>query len=129
MTAAAFRPEDFEISEEDIAAAPPAVLKLLSFLISEVTRLRKRVEELEAKLGEDSSNSNKPPSTDSPYKEKRQGEPVTKPRKKRRGCSSGADAADRDTGNSSFHLLLRLRQLQEYAGNIISISMLSCRKS
>lgn len=85
MTAAAFRPEDFEISEEDIAAAPPTVWKLLSFLISEVTRLRKRVEELEAKLGEDSSNSNKPPSTDSPYKEKRQVEQVRKPRKKRRG--------------------------------------------
>ena len=43
MTAAAFRPEDIEISEDDLAAAPPAVLKLLSFLISEVTRLKKRM--------------------------------------------------------------------------------------
>ena len=86
MTAAAFRPEDIEISEDDLAAAPPAVLKLLSFLISEVTRQRKRIEELEAKLGEDSSNSNRPPSSDSPYKEKRRSKPVTKPRKKRLGC-------------------------------------------
>ena len=62
---AAFHPEDIEISEEDLAATPPAVRKLLSFLIAEVMRLRKRVEELEAKLGEDSSNSNRPPSSDS----------------------------------------------------------------
>ena len=50
MTAAAFRPEDIEISEDDLAAAPPAVLKLLSFLISEAARQRKRIEELEAKI-------------------------------------------------------------------------------
>lgn len=86
MTAAAFRPENFEISEEEIAAAPPAVRNLLFFLIKEVTRLRKLVEELEAKLDEDSSNSNKPPSSDSPYKEKLQGEQSKKPRKKRHGC-------------------------------------------
>jgi transposase len=63
---AALHPENFEISEECLAAAPPAVRNLLFFLINEVTRLRKRVEEIEAELGEDSSNSNKPPSTDSP---------------------------------------------------------------
>jgi transposase len=63
---AALHPENFEISEERLAAAPPAVRNLLFFLINEVTRLRKRVEEIEAELGEDSSNSNKPPSTDSP---------------------------------------------------------------
>jgi hypothetical protein len=85
VSAAAFRAEDIEISEEDLAATPPAVRKLLSLLLGEVTRLRKRCEELkgeaaalrhrveqvEAKLGENSSNSNKPPSSDSPYKEKR----------------------------------------------------------
>ena len=82
---AAFHPEDIEISEEDLAAESPAVRKLLSFLIAEVMRLRKRVEELEAKLGEDSSNSNRPPSSDSPYREKRQKDQARKPRKKRRG--------------------------------------------
>ena len=82
---APFHRENFEISEEDLAATPPAVRKLLFFLISEVTRLRKRVEELEAKLGEDSSNSNRPPSSDSPYKEKRQKDQARKPRVKRRG--------------------------------------------
>ncbi|CAK8722816.1 Transposase [Candidatus Electronema halotolerans] len=82
---APFHCENFEISEEDLAATPPAVRKLLSFLIAEVTRLRKRVEELEAKLGEDSSNSNRPPSSDSPFTEKRQRDQAGKPRKKRRG--------------------------------------------
>jgi len=81
VSAAAFRAEDIEISEEDLAATPPAVRKLLSLLLIEVTRLRKRL----AKLGENSSNSNNPPSSDSPYKEKLQGEQIRKPRKKRRG--------------------------------------------
>ena len=82
---AAFHREDIEISEEDLAVTPPAVRKLLSFLIAEVTRLRKRVEELEAKLGEDFSNSNRPPSSDSPFTEKRQRDQARKPRKKRQG--------------------------------------------
>ena len=114
MTAAAFRPEDIEISEDDLAATPPAVLKLLSFLISEAARQRKRIEELEAKLGEDSSNSNKPPSSDSPYKEKRRSEPVTKPRKKRRGCRQELMPPTEAGENLSFRLFLRLRQIQKY---------------
>lgn len=99
MSAAAFRAEDIEIREEELAATPPAVRKLLYLLLDEVTRLRKRVEELkgeavvlrqrveqlESQLGEDSSNSNKPPSSDSPYREKRPGEQVKKARKNRRG--------------------------------------------
>jgi len=85
VSAAAFRAEDIEIREEELSATPPAVLKLLSLLLIEVRRLRKRLEKLEWKLGEDSSNSNKPPSSDSPYTEKWQCEQVKKPRKNRRG--------------------------------------------
>lgn len=113
MTAAAFHPEDFDINEEDLAATPPAVLKLLSFLISEVARQRKRIEELEAKLGEDSSNSNRPPSSDSPYKE-RQGKPLKKRRKKRRGCRQELMPPTEAAENLSFRLFLRLRQIQKY---------------
>jgi len=62
-------PEGTRITEQDLANTPPAVRELLFALIQEVARLNKRIEELEARLGEDSSNSNKPPSTNSPYKE------------------------------------------------------------
>ena len=63
-------PEGLEITEEDLANTPPNVLKLLLYLLEKVTQQEKRIEELEAKLGLDSSNSNKPPSSDPPYKEK-----------------------------------------------------------
>ena len=66
-----------KITEEDLANTPPAVLELVFALI-------KRVEELEAKLGQDSSNSNKPPSSDSPYKEKKAKKSCRK-RKARKG--------------------------------------------
>ncbi len=78
-------PKDSKITEEDLANTPPAVLELLLSLIQEVAWLKKRVEELEAKLGENSSNSNKPPSSDSPYKEKKKKEPSRRRRKKRKG--------------------------------------------
>ena len=80
-----FNPEDFNITEEDLARTPLAVRELLFYLAGEVSRLTKRVEELEAKLGEDSSNSNRPPSSDSPYKERQGSGKVKKTRKKRRG--------------------------------------------
>jgi transposase len=85
-------PEDLKITEADLAATPPAVLDLVRILAAENAALRKRVEELEAKLGENSSNSNKPPSSDSPYDEKgetedkkKKGQGSQKPPKKRKG--------------------------------------------
>ncbi len=66
-----FLPKGFKVTEEDLANTPPAVLELVFALIQEVDRLKKRVEELEARLGQDSSNSSKPPSSDSPYKERK----------------------------------------------------------
>ncbi|MCI5208060.1 MAG: hypothetical protein D3910_04550, partial [Candidatus Electrothrix sp. ATG2] len=85
-------PDDLKITEVDLAATPPAVLDLVRILAAENAALRKRVEELEAKLGENSSNSNKPPSSDSPYDEKgeteekkKKGQGSQKPPKKRKG--------------------------------------------
>lgn len=61
-------PEGIEISAEDLAKTPPSVTKLLMCLLEENQRLKKRIEELEARLNQDSSNSNRPPSSDSPFK-------------------------------------------------------------
>ena len=65
-------PDGLEISIDDWQKTPPSVIRL-------ILHLTKRIEKLEAKLGQDSSNSNKPPSSDSPYKKK----PAEKKRKKR----------------------------------------------
>jgi len=57
-----FSPKTCRFTEEDLANTPPAVLKLLFAMAEEITRQNKRLEEFEAKLGENSSNSKKPPS-------------------------------------------------------------------
>ena len=69
------------LNPEILSRTPPEVIELLLRLLAEnhalkeenrmlrqeLVILQKRVEELEAKLNENSSNSNKPPSSDSPF--------------------------------------------------------------
>ena len=47
-----FLPKDAQVTEKDLANTPPAVLNLLFAMAEEITRLNKRIEELEAKLAE-----------------------------------------------------------------------------
>jgi transposase len=75
-------PEGIEISDGDLANAPPAVLRLLFYLLEENLRLKKRIEELEAKLKLNSSNSNRPPSSDSPFDKPKKGPERKKNRRK-----------------------------------------------
>ena len=79
------------LSPRRIGTAPPSVQALVLRQHETITRLVMRVEELEAlvehlkaKLGQDSSNSNRPPSLDSPYhrqmrEPKGKGKPGAKP--------------------------------------------------
>lgn len=60
------------ISEQDLKATPPSVIGFLVFLLSKISTLEKRIEELEARLNKDSSNSHKPPSTDKRSRQKSQ---------------------------------------------------------
>jgi transposase len=60
-------PEGIEITVEDLEKTPPSVLKPLLYLLEENQQLKKRIEELEAKLNQNSSNSSRPPSSDSPF--------------------------------------------------------------
>jgi transposase len=57
-------PDGFSISEEDLRNTPPAVLLLLTYLIKQNIELKARIEELEARLNKNSTNSSKPPSSD-----------------------------------------------------------------
>jgi transposase len=50
-----------------LAALPPAVVALIQWQAEQIARLTARVAELEAKLGRDSTNSSKPPSTSHPH--------------------------------------------------------------
>lgn len=50
-----------------LAALPPAVLALIQWQAAQIERLNARISELEAKVGKDSTNSSKPPSTEHPH--------------------------------------------------------------
>jgi len=50
-----------------LAALPPAVLALIQWQAAQIERLNARIAELEAKVGKDSTNSSKPPSTEHPH--------------------------------------------------------------
>jgi len=60
-------PQGLPISDEDWKQTPPAVRALVLQQHELIEKLTKRVEELEARLGQNSQNSNRPPSTDPPY--------------------------------------------------------------
>jgi transposase len=57
-------PADFKITDEDLKNTPPSVLLLLSYSLKQNIELKNRVDQLEAKLNKNSSNSNQPPSSD-----------------------------------------------------------------
>ena len=55
------------LSPDVWAALPPAVAAVLQWQANEIRRLTVRLAELEAKLGQNSTNSSKPPSTTHPH--------------------------------------------------------------
>ena len=62
------------VPEEEWVTWPPAAQALISAwapLVGEVVALRERVRTLEARLGQNSSNSSRPPSSDPPWSSKR----------------------------------------------------------
>ena len=60
------------LDPEILSRTPPEVIELILSLLERIRVLEARVEELEAKLNKNSSNSNKPPSSDSPFTQKPQ---------------------------------------------------------
>jgi transposase len=57
-------PDGFEISEEDLKNTPPSILILLSYSLRQNIEFKKIVDQLEARLNKNSSNSSRPPSSD-----------------------------------------------------------------
>jgi len=73
-------PEGLPITEEDWKQTPPSVRALVLWQHELIQQLIKRVEELEAKLGQNSQNSNRPPSSDAPHQRaKRESKGTGKP--------------------------------------------------
>jgi transposase len=80
------------LSNDVLSRTPPEAIELILQLLARVEKLEaknalleKRVVELETKLNRKSSNSNKPPSSDSPFEAKPQGKQKAKPRGSRQG--------------------------------------------
>ncbi len=81
--------KDLPISEEEWNQTPSAVRALVLQQHELIAKLIKRVEELEARLGQNSQNSSRPPSSDLPYqREKRKSTGAGKPGAKQghKGC-------------------------------------------
>jgi transposase len=74
----------FPFRAQDWEHTPTAVQAYVHTLHNELTQLRERVEALEARLQADSTTSQRPPSSDSPYKKPRQ-RSTTTPRRKAGG--------------------------------------------
>ena len=75
------------------AALPPSVVALIQWQAEQIARLTARVAELERKLGKDSSNSSKPPSTSHPHDKL----PSSKPKSgRKRGGQPGHDKHERE---------------------------------
>jgi transposase len=73
-------PDGLPISKADWKQTPPSVRAFILWQQELIIKLTKRVEELEARLGQNSGNSNRPPSTDPPYqREKRKSKGNGKP--------------------------------------------------
>src|ERR1044072_8867580 len=71
----------FPFGSQDWEQTPPAVQAYVHTLHNERTQLRARVDALEARLTQNSTTSNRPPSSDAPYKKPRQRMPATTRRK------------------------------------------------
>ena len=54
------------LSPDILARTPPEVIELILHLLARIKELEARIEELEARLNKNSTNSNKPPSSDPP---------------------------------------------------------------
>lgn len=75
-----------QVPLEALMHTPWPVLGCLNDLCEEVSRLRGRIEQLEARLNMDSTNSSKPPSSDSPFKAKPDSTRTkSKPKRRRKG--------------------------------------------
>ena len=74
-------PAGFPFVPQDWEHTPTAVQAYVHTLQDELTRLRARVETLEARLKQNSTTSHRPPSSDSPYNKPRHRSTSATPRK------------------------------------------------
>jgi transposase len=79
----------FHISEEEWAQTPPKIREIVELLLEENKVLKNDIDELKAKLNQDSSNSNKPPSSDSPFAESKNESQEELPKKKKKKRKHG----------------------------------------
>ena len=91
-----------------VARTPPEVLRLLAQLLDRIEKLEAENRDLKARLGLNSSNSSKPPSTDPPNRKRKP--PVPKSGRKRMDEPMSADPETRlrDEHHESLRLWLRL---------------------
>ena len=100
---------EIPLNEEILSRTPPEAIALILHLLERVSKLEaqnaaleKRIVELEARVNRKSSNSNNPPSSDSPYENKtRFSSDNPNEKRDRRGICSAKTQANGDTSNTA----------------------------
>ncbi|MBC7284636.1 DUF6444 domain-containing protein [Hoeflea sp.] len=91
------KPPDMEITRAVLEKAPrETLIQIIELLAARNAQLEERVEELEARINQNSSNSNKPPSSDPPYRKQKK-----QHKKKHKTLSPNANPA-KVIGSSSW---------------------------
>ncbi len=91
-----------KISEQDLLNTPLLVFQLLCILIVEVGRLYKCVSELNARLRQNSTNSNKSPSSDPPRQGKKKNKKTANEKKERKKTARVPAEVDGPHGKTRY---------------------------
>jgi len=85
------RQENPHINEDEWEQTPLSVRKAFELLLHENQQLRKTIEDLAARINRNSSNSDQPPSSDGPFKDRRKkkSDQKKKQKKRKRGGQKG----------------------------------------
>jgi transposase len=117
------------LDPEILSRTPPEVIELILSLLERIRVLEARVEELEAKLNQNSSNSNKPPSSDSAFTKRPELPKRAKKQRKRKGirqqCLRPTELVELHPEKCSCGC----RTFENQEPYYIFIKSLNCRKS
>ena len=124
------------LSPDILARTPPEVIELILHLLTRIKELEARIEELEARLNKNSTNSNKPPSSDPPSVQRKAApQKSNKPRKHKghrqqylpptevlelhpQRCSCGCNVID-DQEHYYTHQVIELPEIQPVVKHLL----------
>jgi len=131
------KPAELPLAQEDWDALPEHLQRIIGahslIQSARIAALEERVRDLEARLGQDSSNSSKPPSTDPPWKERLKAKRQERRGKRKRGAQEGHEGTRRETiaQEKVTHVVEHQPEICEHCGKSLAGAAMvegSCRR-